>query len=278
MAKTLPKVGPNLVQLLHKGLKKTEFQLPLTPDGYLRVSSLSELCAREEVLAVRYNVTRERVIEYYDQLTWDLGKGVHWTFQNNTLPKFGCLVGEWQCRDCGRVYGGPGNYVLRPTCCTYGNCIAPPDRQPDESSLQYVEQWFKDDVLRLSGHPDGFLRFPDVPGDGVLELKSISDRRFRDVRDVPDFGHVIQLQAYLYLTGLSWGLVLYWNKGAWKDSLAQHVIERDEHAIESIKEMIAGIRRGFQPNAPFPDRICTSADCKRAEACSLVRLCFREEL
>jgi hypothetical protein len=284
MAKTLPKAGPDLVSLIQAGLKQKREADPPKPDDWIRVSSLSTLCARAEVLAGTMGVKRDNSLEFYQQLTFDMGKGVHWTVQNNVLPKLNVLVGEWQCADCGHVYGGPGKYVLRPDSCTWntGNPLScgknpPTSRQADESSLTYVEQFFQNEEYRVQGHPDGFLRMAGMKSDGVLEAKSISDRRFKDVKDVPDFGHVIQLQAYLWLTGLDWGLLLYWNKGAWKDPLVQHVVERDEDSIDGVKRLVTSIREGLKGGA-VPDRICSSRDCKRAEECVMRDPCFEGAL
>ena len=151
------------------------------------------------MLAARHNVNREFLIEMHDQLVFDRGKGVHWTLQNHVLPRLGCLVGMWNCKRCGVLYGGPSDWRVRPDSCI---CCQEAKQNEDDTSFEYVEQQFRDETYRVTGHPDGFLVLPSMPGHGVLEGKSASDRKFQDVQDVPDFGHVIQLQAYLWLTGL----------------------------------------------------------------------------
>lgn len=263
--------------LVQQGLAGKQVKPVPTPDSWIRASSLATLCDRAEVLAGIHKVERVEHLEYYQQLTFDMGKGVHWTLQNNVLPQLDVLVGEWRCRVCGRVYGGPDQLIHRPKRCTYGNCVAPPEQQADESSFEYVEQFYQDHEYRVQGHPDGFLEMPEVEGLGVLEAKSASDFAFKKIKDVPDFGHVIQVQTYLWLTGLKWGIILYWNKGAWKDPVVQHFIERDDDAIESIKQLVLRIRAGLK-TGELPARTCSSIDCKRAEVCDLAKLCFKDAL
>jgi len=277
-SRVLQKIGPDLVAHIHATLGSKKLVLPIEEDGWISASALPRLCARAEVLAARHDFERSDVIEYYSQLTFDFGKGLHWAMQNHVLPELGCLVGEWRCTYCGATHGGGGENIERPSVCAVSGCCPPSGGHGDDTVFEYVEQYFRDDDYRVKGHPDGFLTFDSQPGLGILELKSISERGFKDVRDVPDIGHVIQLQTYFWLTGLTWGVIVYWNKAAWKAPMLQHFVERDEDTISSIKEMVQSIRDGVaqreDPHFPLPERICNSSDCRRAEECSLVKLCF----
>ena len=71
-------------------------------------------------------------------------------------------------------------------------------------------------------------------------------------------------------------MILYWNVGKFREPLVQHLVERDEETIDGLKKMVSGLRASLQ-GGPYPARICSSIDCKRAEACQLAKLCFQED-
>jgi hypothetical protein len=140
----------------------------------------------------------------------------------------------------------------------------------------YREQHFINEEYRLGGHPDGFIIVQGIPGLGVVECKSISSRRVNEVKSTPDLGHVIQIQSYLWLTGLQWGKILYWEKGGFgMTALIEHTIYRDEETITSIKKMITSIWKGLE-GGDLPGRICAHNGCKRASECPMVEPCFAE--
>jgi len=109
---------------------------------------------------------------------------------------------------------------------------------------------------------------------GVIECKSISHKGAELVKGSPDFGHVVQLQSYFWLTGLKWGKILYWDKTVYGlPAIIEHFVEKDDATIDRIKELIRSFRDGLR-TGKVPSRICSSPDCKRAEGCALVKPCF----
>ena len=111
---------------------------------------------------------------------------------------------------------------------------------------------------------------------GIFEAKSVGPKAAWEVRQTPNMGHVIQVQAYFWLTGLTWGKILYWEKGGHgMQALFEHTVERDEEAINSIKSVIRsiwdGVAFGKLPKGP-----CTTIDCPRATKCELKNACFEE--
>lgn len=289
MGRILTPVGPSIRRLVKLKLHTDRKIVPLQAQDWLRCSSLPTMCAREVVLASRLKVTRDDVIHPDLQLCFDLGHGMHWAFQNRIAPKLDIIYGRWRCLRCGACYGGFGEgedanpleledrVVARPTACESPACAV--DKRPrdeDTCDFEYVEMFFGNKTYRIGGHPDAFLLMEDAEGMGVGELKSCSERRFKEVRDVPDFGHVIQLQAYLWLTGLKWGMLLYWCKGLFREPLVEHYVERDEDTIDQVKALIDDIWDGVK-TGNLPERICSSSDCNRAEDCELVEPCFTHE-
>lgn len=242
--------------------------------GYLRVSSLANMCAREEVLASVKKIERRDVVDADLALIFAHGTGLHYVLQNEVISKTGALVGVWRCVECAKAFGKlegdisvSQSLVRRPLKCDACGC----------EDFLYREQHFINEDYRIGGHPDGFLVMQGFPGLGILECKSIGSRRAWEVRSTPDIGHVIQTQSYMWLTGLKWGKILYWDKGGHgAQALMEHTVERDEETINGIKSMIRSILDGAQTGV-LPDRICADNGCPRAKKCSLSGPCFAEE-
>ena len=140
------------------------------------------------------------------------------------------------------------------------------------TSNKGFEVEFFDHNIRLKGHTDGFLALPGFSKMGVLEAKSIKPGW--TIKNVPKLEHAIQLHEYFLLTGLEWGVILYWIKGEnGLDAFVEHFVERDEDTIARIKANVRGIRSGIM-GGPLPDRVCASADCPRAQSCVVSDPCF----
>jgi uncharacterized membrane protein len=115
---------------------------------------------------------------------------------------------------------------------------------------------------------------PGMDGMGIFEAKSISPRGAWEVRGTPKLDHVVQVQCYLWMTGLKWGKILYWDKGSFGlSALVEHTVERDEGTIRSIQEMIRSVHKGLSGGA-IPDRVCSNRTCSRATTCPVVNICF----
>ena len=69
----------------------------------------------------------------------------------------------------------------------------------------------KSDTPPISGRADFLLKHGDYEQIG-LELKSINDRGFAALKNRPKREHTVQLQIYLHILELPYGVVLYENK------------------------------------------------------------------
>ena len=69
----------------------------------------------------------------------------------------------------------------------------------------------KSDTPPISGRADFLLKHGDYEQIG-LELKSINDRGFEALKNRPKREHTVQLQIYLHILELPYGVVLYENK------------------------------------------------------------------
>ena len=239
--------------------------------SYLRVSSLADMCPREEVLASSLKFVRTRVIEADLGMIFAHGTALHWVLQNQVLGNTGAFLGVWRCVECAKQYGQTAEnlqvaqtLVRRPAKCEACEC----------TDFLYREQKFYNHEYRIGGHPDGFLVLAGMPGLGLAEFKSVGPRSEWEVRSTPNLGHVVQVQTYMWLTGLKWGKILYWAKGGnGMQALFEHTVERDEEAIEAIKSTIRSIWNGVTSGIP-PARVCTDIGCPRAVKCQLKNACF----
>lgn len=244
----------------------------LDEGGRLRVSLLADLCPREEVLAAVHKTVRRQEVSGDLGTIFAHGAGLHWALQNRVLTPTGALIGVWRCVECAKQFGKlegdvrvSQSMVRRPRKCDCG-C----------EDFIYREQFFINEEYRIGGHPDGFLVLPGLPGLGVVEFKSINPKGAWEVKQMPNLGHVVQLQTYMWLTGLTWGRILYWDKaGIGLSALIEHMVERDEAAIDAIKATIKSIWDGIASGF-LPSRLCATSDCPRAAKCPMRKQCFEE--
>jgi hypothetical protein len=257
-----------------KSLLKTHFRSerevpPLKAGDWMRVSRLANTCPREEVLCARNGVVRKDVVEADLMLTFLHGKALHWALQNDLLVSIGVMMGKWRCISCGKEFGG-GDKNFEQTqvrCPTTCNACG-------KSEFLYLEQYFGNPDYHIGGHPDGFLVVPGLPGVGLLEAKSISPKGAWEIRNTPKMDHVIQVQIYLWLTGLKWAKILYWDKaGMGTSALVEHLVLKDDDTIEKLKQMIKQIWEGIA-GGPVPNPICANSSCPRAKACVVAAPCF----
>jgi hypothetical protein len=247
----------------------------LKPNGWMRSSKFPTVCPREEVLCSRLKKNRTWKINTDLKLIFDHGHALHARLQDHILPDIGVLRGKWICNTCGTMHEGMVGEdapvtswaVARPETCQ--SCMS------SDSDFRFHEVKFCDDEHRISGHCDGFLDIPPLPGLGVLEAKSIKPGW--QIQNTPKLEHAIQLQTYMWLTDTQWGIVLYWIKGDnGLGALVEHFVERDEDTIDGIKTTLKSIWEGVGGGA-YPDRICPDDKCPRAKGCPVVKECFSSE-
>lgn len=275
-------MGVALVEAIRAGLKERRVRLPLAPGGYLRGSGLAELCPREEVLASREETQRVKTADADDLLVYAHGHGLHYALQNHVLPRVGVLVGRWICLNCGTNYGVPREpSPLRvedgvPSAILEGVLVPRPERcgcgSTEPNDFYYRELSYAAPEYGTGGHPDGFLRLEGREGLGVFEAKSTSN--LWEVRSAPYVAHAIQVQTYLWFTGLKWAVILYWHKGGQGiPALVEHTVERDDETIAQIKRTLREVWDGVE-GGPLPGRICQAADSTRAKECKVRGSCF----
>ena len=271
-----------------------------TPMHYgdcVRASGAYRLCARAEVLRSQHAVYFEDCVNEDTLLTFNLGTGMHWILQNDSLPRVlgDGFLGHWRCRQCGEmevpdpleetslqledVWGKRDSNLCvgsRPRTCL--SC-----RSSDRLGFEYVEVTMSPRGSELdpraSGHSDGILRLPGKQGAGVFEAKSISARGFEEARKVPKAEHILQVNLYMWFLNLDWAVILYWCKGLYgKKALAEHFVKRDEALIKGFSDTLEALQEGLKdPARDYPEKICARASCARANACPVKEFCFSEK-
>lgn len=262
----------SLRKILTESYTSVEEVAWLTAESWMRASRFAEVCPREEVLVSIRKLTRKREMDADLFLTLETGKALHSQLQNSILPGAGLLLGEWSCGRCGKHYGirRPSepivNYaVKRPILC---------DRC-EYTEFNFHEYNFYNPEYRITGHPDGILAIPGLPGLGILEGKTINPKGGWEVRNVPKLDHVVQSHIYMWFTGLSWTKILYWDKGTYgMSALVEHTVERDEDTIQQIKNTLRELWEGLRTMVPPASRICANPDAPRAKACVVCVPCF----
>lgn len=263
--------GPcySVVKYLNANLPHVEVVEPMTQDSWVRASSIPRLCFREEVLAGRAGLVREKQVHANLEWWFGMGDGIHYTFQSRYLGKLGVLYGHWMCLMCGKVHGR-NSYVDHPVRV----------RMPEEcdscghTRFFLVEETVEDPERRINGHMDGVLRLPGNE-DAVIDFKSCSKSRFQRLKKRPDEAAVVQLQMYMAMSGIKRGVLLYVNKqeSFFDGALAEHWFDFDEGMVRHVWKEIEAVREGLRGGS-LPERVCAGRDEKRAVECPCRELCF----
>lgn len=264
-----------LTKLLSDRFVSSRVKMPMTSTSIIRASGFSFLCPREEAICTMFDITRSETVDPDGNTIFSLGHGMHWAMQNKILPAVASIYGRWTCLDCSETVGGlvegkplQDTLVLRPEEC-------PKCKSPGEDMV-YREMYFLNNRFKIGGHPDGFIKIPERPDLGVIEVKSISLNKSYEIQSVPDMGHVTQAQIYLWFTKLKWSIILYWIKGVnGLEGLVEHYVERDDEAIANIENTLKETWDGIL-GKQLPERICSTSTCARAKKCSVAKKCFEE--
>lgn len=264
----------SLKKILQTRYATVEEVAPLTAESWMRGSKFPEICPREEVLVSIEKLTRKREISPDFYLVLEIGKALHHQLQNAILPGAGVLLGEWECGRCGMHYGVKKHgvkieqyAVKRPDQCS--RC------EQTDAGFRFHEYTVTSEEFRISGHPDGCLSIPGLNGLGLLEAKSISAKGAWEIRNVPKLDHVIQSHIYMWLTGLTWTKIVYWDKATFgMGGLIEHTVERDDETIERIKATLTELWKGIETGIPPAYRMCANAEAPRAKDCVVCKPCF----
>lgn len=215
-----------------------------------------------------YQCVRKLAYKYYGvavncdikpdlQRVFDNGDYMHLRY-NTYFENLGILYGVWKCKNplCGMEYGKNEQYgVIKPTeNCSCG-C----------KEYRYVEKEVENKERMIRGHIDGILK---VSGDfHVIDYKSMHTNLFSKLQQPLD-KHIIQIQIYLWLLGLTSGFLLYENKDSQKIKIYEvdynkDLITKIENRLKLLKDIVLNKKL---PKRPFDK---DSSKCKTCEYCTI---------
>ena len=249
---------------------------------------MAYVCPRMYALSRLHQEPIKRTVDA--DLAWIFGTGtaIHTHWQNDYLLTLGDVFqGWWDSEDGLQARGerldGPLLHKWIPS---------------PGPGFQYVELEFTEPRLRLTGHCDGILCWPDEDPE-VLELKTISNRGFDYVNSLDGFmpraEHVLQVHAYLLFTGLERARLVYISKDLNKsmmEGISEHVVMRDDRIIHLISEMLekcisvldhpiknltpVETQSWVESLARLPE--CETKKSRRAINCAMKGYCFQGDL
>ncbi len=261
--KAPPFIPFDLISAAEKRLT-TEEDIPIPDMNTLyRVSNMSRMCEREEVLRHLLKVKATKKVDSKLQKTFDFGHGFHYIVQNKWFGAWGWLEGDWRCQSCGAKHVKQ----LRPSKCQ--NCNSSETFEYIELELENIEHY-------LTGHPDGILVLANYRY--LLELKTSNTKYFqwiRDVRRMPLDAHLDQVNLYLFLLGIQRAIVVYFDKDT-SDWMQFHVMY-DKARVERLLEKIRTVKNGIQLGEVPPRKMCDKPGCARAMGCSVRNQCFSRQ-
>lgn len=255
----------SLLEFLRRTARHKRTVHPPGPSSWWRASGLPYVCPREEVLAGLTGTVRYDEVTPDEQMTYGVGSGWHFVMQNEFLGPHGILFGKWDCWGCHKIYGEDMRPARRPKVC---------ERCGGDRFL-YEEIFLKNDEYKISGHPDGIIELDRRKR--VLELKSINENGFKNRVDMaPDPNHVIQINLYLWLTGLRDGLIVYQNKNGYGlRGLRAYEVDYDQDLVSSMLSTISTVRHCLR-TGNLPPRLiaCDRPGAARVKECPLGKRCF----
>jgi CRISPR/Cas system-associated exonuclease Cas4 (RecB family) len=127
----------------------------------------------------------------------------------------------------------------------------------------YMEHKVTQEIVTLTD-PDGKVVYEGPESEIlIIELKSINQRGFDWVlkKNEQKEEHELQLQLYMYLTGIKQGIVLYENKN--KQELAEFFIKYDPQKVEYIINKIKTINKHVEDGTlPPREYVKTDFECR----------------
>lgn len=248
-------------------------------DVWFASSDIQNLCPRLYAMAMRGHVVMRDEVDAETFFTFATGTAFHNAFQDELLPAAlpGIFQGSWK-----REIDGKLEYADGATRGPYTERGWGP--KPEGEYWTFRESKGRIPEVRLVGKWDGVLAWPDAPHE-VFELKSIRDDLFSHVNPGvggrPMAAHVLQVQAYMWMSGLTRARIVYVRKGGGtlRESLAEHVVVRDEVAIAGLREMLleclAAVRAAQAGDAiPAKPLTCRIKSDPRARKCACKDVCF----
>lgn len=266
----------SIVSLLHGSMSKYDKHRGVNEVHASDMTREVEFCPKE--YAIHHTLCKPKkgfAIAAPMRHTFDMGVDIGERVCNDYLVDF--ALGDWKCASCGTVR----TFQKKPkTGC---------DREDIRCNWRYEEV-----RLKIPPITCGFDLFLDVgkPKARVVEIKTMIKELFVKLK-APLAEHRLRTNLYLRMIAnspladrveTSVGHVLYIAKsyGNWNPDegvltpFKEYEVERDDKATDKMVARAAEYQL-YRNTGKIPQRVCPSATCKRAKACSVVQECFSSQ-
>jgi hypothetical protein len=216
-------------------------------DSSFHVSGLHGMCPRLEIYK---RIIPEELLpsERLDNVTrarFDVGNALHYWYQNKYLGPMGVLRGKWLCQRCGEEREG---FMPKGGSCSSRGC-----HWVFQESSVFSKEW------NIVGKCDGIVVVDDK--EYLLDLKTCKPSLFASLSK-PWPSAIMQVQIYLWLTGLRKGLLLYIDKSVdGTVPVKEFMVEYSDKAVEDAKGKITSFRFGMETRS-LPDCMCGRSSFK----------------
>jgi hypothetical protein len=245
-------------------------------------SQLSKMCPRLEVLRqlMPKAIDKSKLIpDLRTQVIFDVGHALHRWFQEQYFGPMERLKGTWVCRLCGAV---TDDVVMpaRPHPCRSGSCLIEIGKNRFWS---FREPALENKEWGIIGHCDGiYVPFNTDIDEAVLEIKTAGPAFWQNPK-APLRPNVFQINIYMWLLGLTRGVLLYVDKAGvnkkgrpFKEFIIDYNDAPRKEACEKIDEYRRNVEAQTMPRQlTFCEVHPTGA---RARQCPLRAICMDQAL
>jgi CRISPR/Cas system-associated exonuclease Cas4 (RecB family) len=237
--------------------------------GYVHLSELVKLCARQHCLMVDGGIAREMVVVGAHRVMWKIGRAVENHVRNQLVDGIPSEVfGQWVCH-CGHKQH-TGHKPTNWNCRFCG--ISPP---------QYRELPLFDHENGVVGNPDVILRHHEryVP----IEIKSMVKHEWDELRR-PLGNHIMQaagyrrlLQVNNYPVHADVAMIYTAKDFAWGSPYKEFHVRITPSIENQLDDLFAEARRvkEWGTTQQIPERVCcTHRTGRRAKECPVADRCF----
>lgn len=259
---------------------------------YMRASSLGRLCARRAGLQITNKLVLKDQTNPAREMALGFGTAFHSLLQDNLVVRSALpqMRGWWKASADSLCPGAMvANYEKSglPVLYSYEEAV----EITGTENLQYVEVSVANHEYFLTGHPDMIMDWGEdnldlgiQPGLEVQEYKTIKPEQFDEVDPMmggqPHPDYIRQLMAYMWLTGIPRGRLIYFKKGENDPAKAivEWEVEQDESVVDEIKSILSAywhVLEMAHVNGKVADfRPCHRFDRVPATYCPLRHECF----
>lgn len=236
-------------------------------------SAMGKFCPRLEILRHFFPKPEVEHVDPSLQMIFDWGSSWQDWVRDHYFGPMGILWGTWKCVGCGRLEDG--SFLPHPCAKCFGTRVYEPKVggfwhyiEPGGVNREWDIPWHSDGYLILSKKQDGQKE--------LLEIKTINAYGFKQLRR-PDPYYVVQVNLYLWLTGLRVCWVTYWTKEDKQVPPKVFKVEFDQRVVDEILRQIVIHKRAW-PEKRLCEGVCKTDQEDRAVDCAWRGECFRKDI